>query len=72
MFSVCLLNDIEDQEHFRLHRKNILQESLNDSIWKTVGGDVSTRGSTSGYVFQIQGNTISWSSRKPQKLSISQ
>ena len=169
MFSVCLLNDIEDQEHFRLHRRNILQESLNDSIWKTAsqyplysnkeepvrededdvlvyqmatgcstyaatirrldladavgvlskfmpkpgkkqwqdieqmlryiqgalnyglvfkadgtdpiltgysdadwGGDVSTRGSTSGYVFQIQGNTISWSSRKPQKLSISQ
>ena len=35
MFSVCLLNDIEDQEHFRLLRRNILKESLNDSIWKT-------------------------------------
>ena len=35
MFSVCLLNDIEDQEHFRLLRRNILKQSLNDSIWKT-------------------------------------
>ena len=39
-----------------------------DADW---GGDVSTRGSTLAYVFQIQSNTISWCSRKPQKLSIS-
>ena len=28
MFLVCLLNEIEDQEHFRLLRRNILKESL--------------------------------------------
>ena len=32
-----------------------------DADW---GGDVSTRGSTTGFVFQIQGNTISWCSRR--------
>ena len=32
-----------------------------DADW---GGDVSTRRSTSGYVFQIQGNTVSWCSKR--------
>lgn len=32
-----------------------------DADW---GGDVSTRRSTTGYVFQIQGNTVSWCSKR--------
>ena len=32
-----------------------------DADW---GGDLSTRRSTSGYVFQIQGNTVSWCSKR--------
>ena len=32
-----------------------------DADW---GGDVSTQRSTSGYVFQIQGNTVSWCSKR--------
>ena len=31
-----------------------------DADW---GGDLSTRRSTLGYVFQIQGNTVSWCSK---------
>ena len=34
-----------------------------DADW---GGDSETRRSTSGYVFQIQGNTVSWSSKNMQ------
>ena len=29
-----------------------------------IGGDASTRRSTSGYIFQIQGNTVSWCSKR--------
>ena len=32
-----------------------------DADW---GGDLSTCRSTSGYVFQIQGNTVSWCSKR--------
>lgn len=37
-----------------------------DEDW---AGDVDTRISMSGYVFQIGGNTISWSSRKQSTVS---
>ena len=33
------------------------------------GGDVETRRSTSGYVFQIQSNTISWCSRRQSSVA---
>ena len=35
MFSVCLPNKIEDQEHFRLLRRNTLKESLNELTRET-------------------------------------
>jgi hypothetical protein len=37
-----------------------------DADW---GGDSETRRSTSGYVFQIQGNTISWCSKRQSSVS---
>ncbi len=37
-----------------------------DADW---GGDSETRRSTSGYVFQIQGNTVSWSSKRQSSVS---
>ena len=33
------------------------------------GGDLETRRSTSGYVFQIQSNTISWCSRRQSSVA---
>ena len=37
-----------------------------NSFW---GGDIETRGSTSGYVFQIQNNTVSWRSKRQTSVS---
>ena len=37
-----------------------------DADW---GGDSETQRSTSGYVFQIEGNTVSWSSKRQSSVS---
>ncbi len=37
-----------------------------DADW---GGDASTRRSTTGYVFQIQGNTVTWCSKRQASVS---
>ena len=39
---------------------------FSDADW---AGDLDTRRSTSGYVFQIQGNTVSWCSKRQQSVS---
>ena len=46
---------------FKLDSTDPILTGYSNADW---GHDVSTRGSTSGYVFQIQGNTISWCSRR--------
>ena len=40
--------------------ENPVLNGYSDADW---GGDSETRRSTSGYVFHIQGNTVSWSSK---------
>ena len=45
---------------------NPILHGFSDADW---GGDVETRRSTSGYVFQIQSNTISWCSKRQTSVS---
>ena len=41
---------------------------FSDSDW---AGDISTRRSTSGHVFQINGSTVSWKSKKQNSVALS-
>ena len=47
---------------------NIILEGYSDSDW---GGDLSTRKSTSGYVFKIGNCTISWRSKRQSIVALS-
>ena len=51
---------------FTAHGNNYVLYGYADADW---GGDVETRRSTSGYVFQIQNNTISWCSKRQASVS---
>jgi hypothetical protein len=51
---------------FTAHGNNHVLYGYADADW---GGDVETRRSTSGYVFQIQNNTISWCGKRQASVS---
>ena len=53
-----------------LYKKNGSKEvvGFSDADW---GGDVDDRKSTSGYVFQIGGSTVSWRSKKQTSVALS-
>ncbi|CAB4037181.1 Hypothetical predicted protein [Paramuricea clavata] len=51
---------------FTAHGNNPVLYGYADADW---GGNVETRRSTSGYVFQIQNNTISWFSKRQASVS---
>lgn len=46
---------------YQNHSKDQVLDCFVDSDW---GGDISDRKSVSGYLFQVFGNTVSWSTRK--------
>lgn len=52
---------------FSVHAEQTELNGYSDADW---AGDVDTRRSTSGYVFQFGNGTISWSSRKQPTISL--
>jgi len=60
------LGSTDDQDQG--HGKNIKLYGYSDADW---GGDISTRKSTSGYVFYASGGVVSWSSKKQSSVALS-